>query len=343
MKTIRIFDTTLRDGEQGIGYLLNNQQKLSVLERLTKLDVAVIELGMVTDQESQDLFEEAALVVGDKNIAALCRLNDVEIQNTVKALKRFKHATINLLCVGSEIHLNKKMQMSSEDIYALLERSLARIREAEFHGKIYAILEDSSRGSETLLHQQIQFLINNGVRDICLADTVGAMAPARSYHFFSTFISAYPEVRFSAHFHNDLGLAVANTISAIDAGVYEVQVTLGGIGERCGNASFEEVMAVLSHCDGYKGKVSTGITLKDVVGMCQFFYTTIDKEPNANKPIIGSNAFSTCAGIHQSAIVKDPETYEFINPNSIGLQRNFHINRLSSSKVMARYEHINYK
>lgn len=343
MKTIRFFDTTMRDGEQGIGYLLNNRQKLSVLEKLIKLDVAVIELGMVTDQESQDLFEEAAQVVGDKNIAALCRLNDVEIHNTVKALKGFKHSTINLLCVGSEIHLNKKMQMDSEGVHALLERSLARIREAEFRGRIYAILEDSTRGSEALLHQQIRFLIANGVRDICLADTVGAMTPARAYHFFSTFIYAYPDVRFAAHFHNDLGLAVANTISAIDAGVYEVQVTLGGIGERCGNASFEEVMAVLSHCDGYKGEVSTGITLKDAVELCQSFYRIIGKEPNANKPIIGSHAFSTCAGIHQSAIVKDPETYEFINPNSIGLQRNFHINRLSSSKAMAQCEHINYK
>ena len=333
----------MRDGEQGIGYLLSTQQKLVILEKLARLDVAVIELGMVTDQESLRLFEQAAPIARNKNIAALCRLNDKEIHNTLKALKGFNQSTINLLCVGSEIHLSKKMHMSSKDVFGLLERSLGTIREVDFSGNIYAILEDSTRGSELLLHQQIQLLLKNGIEDICLADTVGAMTPARSYHFFSKFIHAYPKVRFSAHFHNDLGLAVANTISAIDAGVHEVQVTLGGVGERCGNASFEEITAVLSHCEGYKGKVGTYITLREAVEMCQFFYQVIGKEPNKNKPLIGSNAFATCAGIHQSAILKNPETYEFINPDSIGLQRNFHINRLSSSKVLSSSKHANDK
>jgi 2-isopropylmalate synthase len=334
MKNIRFFDTTMRDGEQGIGYLLTTQQKLTLLQKLSQLNVAVIELGMVTaDQDSQSLFEQAIDTAGDQNVAALCRLHEVDIQLAVKALSKFRQSTLNLLCIGSEIHLNKKMGMSAFEAGALLDNSLAAIRDAQYAGNIYAILEDSTRGSETLLHEQIQRLIKHGIKDICLADTVGAMTPSSSYAFFSTFIRAYPDVRFSTHFHNDLGMAVANTICAIDAGVHEVQVTLGGIGERCGNASFEEVVAILSHCEGYKGQMDTIPALKDIVDLCRFFYQILGREPNTNKPIIGANAFLTCAGIHQSAILKHPETYEFINPESLGMQRGFHINRLSSRKL----------
>lgn len=337
MKTIRFFDTTMRDGEQGIGYLLGTQQKLAILQKLLLLNVAVIELGMVTAaQESRELFEQAVDIAGNQNIAALCRLHKTDIGLTVKALSQFPRSTLNLLCIGSEIHLHKKMGMSVSEAGHLLDNAIAAIRETQYRGNIYAILEDATRGSEALLHEQIQRLIEHGIRDICLADTVGAMTPSSVYTLFSTFIRAYPEVRFSTHFHNDLGLAVANTICAIDAGVHEVQVTLGGVGERCGNAAFEEVVAVLAHCRGYKGQMNAIPTLKDTVDLCRFFYQAVGKEPNPNKPIIGAHAFLTCAGIHQSAILKHPETYEFINPESLGLQRGFHINRLSSQKLKNR-------
>ncbi|QUM88136.1 hypothetical protein HWV03_04495 [Moritella sp. 36] len=333
MNNIRLFDTTMRDGEQGIGFSLTNQQKLHTLEKLSKLNVAVIELGMVTDKDNQALYEEASRIVSDTNISALCRLNETEVTNTITALSYFKNSTINLLCVSSEIHLNKKMNMSSTQVMALLEKSLEQIHKAGYKGNIYAIFEDATRGSDRYLNQQIRYLIDRGIRDICLADTVGQMTPLESYKFFYKYITSYPEVRFSCHFHNDLGLAVANTISAIEAGVREVQVTLGGIGERCGNASLEEVIAVLNHGLGYKGRFSSSVTLKESVEMCQFFYNVIGKHPYANKPLIGSHAFATCAGIHQNAINKNPETYEFIDPISLGLQRKFYRSKLSSKKL----------
>lgn len=337
MKNIRFFDTTMRDGEQGIGYLLTSEQKLRLLRQLIRLNVEVIELGMVTDEESAALFNEAAKIAGEQNIAALCRLNEKDIENTVRVLTPFKQPTLNLLCIGSELHLEKKMFMSQCEALNLLSRSLNQVHETGFHGNVYAILEDATRGSESLLRSTVEHLLLNGVRNICFADTVGAMTPSATQCFFGQFVQLYPSVNFGAHFHNDLGLAVANTIAAVDAGVSEVQVTLGGIGERCGNASFEEIIAILEYCKDYKGRISSKIKLRQLIEVCRYFYKLIGKPPHPNKPLIGANAFSTCAGIHQSAILKFPETYEFIDPECIGLKRSFHFNRLSSSKLAQRF------
>lgn len=333
MNDIRFFDTTMRDGEQGIGYLLTNEQKLNLLKRLIKLGVSVIELGMVTDKESKELFEKALVIAGDTNIAALCRLNENDITQTIKVLRPFPNSTINLLCIGSELHLEKKIQISQSEALNLLNRTIMQVREMKFQGNIYAILEDSSRGSEYFLRGLIDHLIMNGIYNICFADTVGSMTPSSVRSRLNNFVKNYPNLNLSVHFHNDLGLAVANTIEAIEAGVKEVQVTLGGIGERCGNASFEEVIGILNNCYPYKDKIFSKIKLREIVNVCQYFYTLIGKKPNHNKPLLGENAFSTCAGIHQSAILKHPETYEFIDSESIGMKRSFHYNRLSSRKI----------
>ncbi|MGF1742504.1 LeuA family protein [Vibrio profundum] len=333
MNQIRFFDTTMRDGEQGIGCLMDNNQKIQLLKRLARLDIETIELGMVTDSNSQALFEEASALVGNTTIAALCRLKTQDIVTTTNALKPYSRSIINLLCIGSELHLKKKMHMSLSDALALLRQSIDEVRDTQFSGGIYAILEDSTRGSDRLLRETVECLIEKGVDNVCLADTVGILTPTAAKSLFEQFITEYPAINFSAHFHNDLGLAVANTIAAIEAGASQVQVTLGGVGERCGNASFEEVVAILecSHC---KQSVETSVHLKDVIEVCQHYYEIIGHTPNPNKPLIGCNAFSTCAGIHQSAIEQCPETYEFIDPETIGLHRQFHVNRLSSKKLI---------
>lgn len=333
MKKIRFFDTTMRDGEQGIGYLMTCDQKLDLLHRLARLDVAAIELGMVTDEQSKALFSKAVTVAGGSNIVALCRLHQQNITDTVTALQPFASATINLLCIGSEIHLEKKMQITQHEALDLVERSIQQIHAMEFKGKICAILEDASRGSDMMLRRTTEHLLACGVTDIFFADTVGAMTPHATQRLFGQFMNDYPGANFGAHFHNDLGLAVANTITAIDSGVRDIQITLGGIGERCGNAAFEEVIAILEHCHPYKERKLSPVTLNEIIDVCLYFYQRIEKSPFANKPLIGTNAFSTCAGIHQSAILKSPETYEFINPDLIGMKRKFHFNKLSSRKI----------
>ncbi|WP_446469959.1 LeuA family protein [Xenorhabdus stockiae] len=336
MKKICFFDTTLRDGEQGIGCLLSNEKKLKLLPRLIDLGVDSIEIGMVTDEDSEKFFYEAAssnIDFKDTYIAALCRLKPDDIERTTLALSRFKKPKLNLLCVGSEIHIRKKFDSTKDSILSMLKDSLEYIANSDYTGKVSAILEDSSRGSFDLLEEKIELLTAYHVNDICFADTTGCATPLYISNLISYFKNKFPGIRFSVHCHNDLGLAVANSISAIDAGADEVQVTLGGVGERCGNASFEEIMAILSYRSEYKNRFKADIDMKDLIDLCNFYYDIINKLPHPNKPLLGKYAFSTCAGIHQNGIKKFPETYEFINPDTLGLERKFYFNRLSSSKL----------
>ncbi|MEX0444575.1 hypothetical protein [Xenorhabdus sp. SGI246] len=231
------------------------------------------------------------------------------------------------------MHIKKKFDSTKDKILLMLKDSLEYISNSYYTGKVSAILEDSSRGSFELLEEKINLLTSYHVNDICFADTTGCATPLYINKLISFFKNKFPDVRFSVHCHNDLGLAVANSISAIDAGADEVQVTLGGVGERCGNASFEEVMAILSYRSEYNNRFKTDIVMKDLIELCNFYYKVMNKLPYPNKPLLGKHAFSTCAGIHQSGIKRFPETYEFINPEHLGLERKFYFNRLSSNKI----------
>ncbi|MCL9782230.1 LeuA family protein [Vibrio sp. S4M6] len=333
MRTIKLFDTTLRDGEQGIGHLLSTEQKTRLLKEMINKKIDAIEIGMVTDEISHNLFKQASDFVKDTNIVALCRLHEKDIIRTVDALNCFTNPSINLLCIGSEIHLEKKMNMRKADGLALISTSVAHIDQAGFKGTTQAILEDSTRGSLRLLHDTIEHLIELGVNNICFADTTGAYTPNQTKRLFNRFVDMYPEVDFGCHFHNDMGLAVANSIIAIECGAKEVQVTIGGAGERCGNAALEEVLAVLENSEYHKKNFEVSADLKEIINLCQFYYDLLGKHPHDKKPLIGEHAFTTCAGIHQSAIIKSPETYEFINPEKLGLKRQFIFNRLSSNKI----------
>ncbi|CDG86942.1 LeuA family protein [Xenorhabdus bovienii] len=336
MKKISFFDTTLRDGEQGIGHLLSNDKKLKLLPELVNLGVGSIEIGMVTDEHSEKFFHEVAtsdINFDNTYIASLCRLKLDDIRKTISALNRFNKSKLNLLCVGSETHISKKFGSEKKDIFIMLKDSLEYISSSNYNGKVTAILEDSSRGSFQLLEETISLLTSYHVYDICFADTTGCLTPLYMSKLITHFKNKFPSVKFSVHCHNDLGLAVANSISAIDAGVDEVQVTLGGVGERCGNASFEEILAILYYRNEYKSRFKTDIIMKKLIELCNFYYDVINKKPYPNKPLLGEYAFSTCAGIHQDGIKKSPETYEFINPNDLGLERKFYFNKLSSNRV----------
>ncbi|MDE9519917.1 LeuA family protein [Xenorhabdus bovienii] len=256
-----------------------------------------------------------------------------DIRKTISALNRFNKSKLNLLCVGSETHISKKFGSEKKDIFIMLKDSLEYISSSNYNGKVTAILEDSSRGSFQLLEETISLLTSYHVYDICFADTTGCLTPLYMSKLITHFKNKFPSVKFSVHCHNDLGLAVANSISAIDAGVDEVQVTLGGVGERCGNASFEEILAILYYRNEYKSRFKTDIIMKKLIELCNFYYDVINKKPYPNKPLLGEYAFSTCAGIHQDGIKKSPETYEFINPNDLGLERKFYFNKLSSNRV----------
>jgi 2-isopropylmalate synthase len=334
MRKIKFFDTTLRDGEQGIGYAMTDTQKLAALPVLDALGLDVLEIGMVTSDDAERLFTAAAQLAPASCIAALCRMKPGDLARTIAVLQRFSRSSINLLCVGSEIHLRDKLRISAETLDDWTVDIFDRIRNSGYQGRIAAILEDASRGSHDWLGRQIDRLRRQGVRQICVADTVGCMVPSQVSRLFARLIGEHPTIEFSAHFHNDLGLATANSLAAIEAGVDEVQVTLGGIGERCGNAALEEVVAALELNPGLAGQVMPQVSLRDAVAACDALYRIYGRVPYEKKPLLGEHAFTTCAGIHQDGIIKAPHVYEMFDPSTIGRTRRFHINHLSSRKCL---------
>jgi 2-isopropylmalate synthase len=150
---------------------------------------------------------------------------------------------------------------------------------------------------------------------------------------FRCLLARHPDITFSGHFHNDLGLATANSLAALDAGIDEVQVTFGGVGERCGNAAMEEIVASLELSPAYRSRYRSRVNLRAAVQTCDSIYMIHGLQPHEKKPLIGQHAFTTCAGIHQDGILKAPHVYEMLDPASIGRRRAFHVNRLSSAKV----------
>ena len=312
---------------------MTSEQKLMALPVLDAIGLDVIEFGMVTDDAAADLFSRAAQLAPQSCVSALSRLRQDEVARTVKALRRFSRSKINLLCVGSEIHLRDKLKVSKEMLEAWVSGAINTTRAHGHAGETLAILEDASRGSREWLNTQICLLRRLGVKQVCFADTVGCLTPLQVGHLFQWLRELHPDITFSGHFHNDLGLATANSLAAIDAGIDEVQVTFGGIGERCGNAAIEEIIAVLGQSPAYRDRYRSRLSLRSAVETCDAIYAIHGARPHEKKPLIGEHAFATCAGIHQDGILKAPHVYEMLDPTSIGRQRAFHINRLSSAKV----------
>jgi 2-isopropylmalate synthase len=334
VKNIQFFDTTLRDGEQGIGFTLGDEKKLAVLKELDSTGLRTIEIGMVTTTESINFFHEASKLNPLSQIAALCRLKFDEVEKTITALEKFPRSCLNLLAVGSEFHLRDKLRIPAFELGSIVNLCMLIQRERGFSGRVMVILEDASRGSAQWIDSQINLWRSVGVTDICFADTVGCLTPAQVRVLFDDLMKRHPDIYFSVHFHNDLGLASANSLAAIEAGVREVQVTLGGIGERCGNAAIEEIVAALELNPFYQRDIASSITLATAVSACDAFYRLHGSSPNVKKPIIGEHAFATCAGIHQDGILKSPHLYEMFDPAIIGRKRKFHRNRLSSRKCL---------
>ncbi|MFZ9034908.1 MAG: LeuA family protein [Francisellaceae bacterium] len=327
---INIFDTTLRDGEQSIGFLMSKNQKLQILEKLCEIDVFnTIELGMpVASIEDQQVFYEASRMKVNKTIAALSRLKRQDIILTATLLNDFSHSRIQLLCIGSELHLKKKRKLTYQEALRELNDSLHLLKNLEFSGTVSLIFEDASRGEHTFIFSQIDLALKYGIRNVVIADTVGCFLPYKAFDFIKKIVKNYPQLNISVHFHNDLGLATANTLCAIKAGAKEIQTTLGGIGERCGNCPVEEVLACLK----YEEK-KNNFDIKSVVSAIDYMYDVLGKQIDVRKPIVGQHAFATCAGIHQDGINKCPEIYEFMHPEVFGRQRKFVNNRLSSNKL----------
>uniref|UniRef100_A0A103Y0I5 2-isopropylmalate synthase n=1 Tax=Cynara cardunculus var. scolymus TaxID=59895 RepID=A0A103Y0I5_CYNCS len=333
-KYIRIFDTTLRDGEQSPGASMTPNQKLQIARQLAKLGVDIIEAGFpaasVSEVEAIKLIaqEVGNATVGDMNghvpiICGLARCIKEDILTAWDAMKYAKFPRILLFISTSEIHMKYKLKMSKEEVIEKARSMVAYARSVGFNDIEFG-LEDATRSDREFLYEIVSEVIKAGATTIGIADTVGYCLPREFGQLVADIKANTPGIEnvvFAIHCHNDLGLAVANTIEGMSSGATQVDVTINGIGERAGNASLEEVVMTMKCKGELLGGVYTGINTRHIVMTSKMVeeYTGMKVQPH--KAIVGANAFSHESGIHQDGMLKNKSTYEIMSPEDIGLQR----------------------
>lgn len=321
--TIRIFDTTLRDGEQSPGVSLNTEEKLEIARQLEKLGVDVIEAGFpIASKGDFEAVSAIAREVRRPAICGLCRAVKADIDRAWEALKEAAHPRIHVFIATSDIHLKYKLKMTREEV---LKASVESVAYAKSLGaEVQFSAEDASRTDLEYLYQVFAAVIEAGADVINVPDTVGYAVPDE----FGALIRGIKEnvpgidkVRLSVHCHNDLGMATANSLAAVQNGIHQVEGTINGIGERAGNAALEEIiMALNTRRDYFKRAVNIDTTQIYRTSMLVAHLTGMDIQPN--KAIVGANAFAHEAGIHQHGVLSERSTYEIMTPESIGLKQN---------------------
>ncbi|MBN1465531.1 2-isopropylmalate synthase [candidate division KSB1 bacterium] len=314
-----IFDTTLRDGEQSPGASMSVDDKVALALQLERLNVDVIEAGFPISSDVQ--FEGVKLVaakVRKPTICGLARCIDQDIDRAAAALERAARPRIHTFIATSKIHMDKKFRKSEAEILEMAIKSVTRARgyvdDVEFSP------EDSARTGKEFLFRIIEAAISAGATTINVPDTVGYSNPEEFGQLIREIFERVPNMRkaiLSVHCHNDLGLAVANTLAAIRNGAQQAEVTINGIGERAGNCSLEEVVMALKTRESFYRK-HTAIKTDEIVKTSRMVSKVTGMIVQPNKAIVGANAFAHEAGIHQDAMLKDRTTYEIMTPESVG-------------------------
>ena len=321
---IRIFDTTLRDGEQSPGCSMNRQEKLTLARQLQRLGVDVIEAGFPIASEGDFAAVDAvAKEIRDVIICGLARTSDADVDRAGLALEHANTPRIHIFIATSDIHLKHKLRMSREQVLAEVDRAVRRAKSMVDDVEFSA--EDATRSDLDYLVQVFSTAIEAGATTLNVPDTVGYTTPdeyTRLIRDLRTRVPGADEAIFSVHCHNDLGLAVANSLAAIGAGARQVECTVNGIGERAGNTSLEEVvMSIRTRRDQFGG-VDTGIDATEIYSSSRLLSSITGVPVQPNKAIVGENAFAHEAGIHQDGVLKAPITYEIMTPESIGRASN---------------------
>ena len=307
---IRIFDTTLRDGEQSPGASLNLKEKLEIARALEGLGVDVIEAGFpITSQGDFDAVSAIASEVTGATIAGLARCTEKDVRRAGEAVKHAKKGRVHVFCATSKIHREFKLKKAKEEIIRMTRENVGLAR--EYVADVEFSPEDASRTELDYLAEVVHAAIEAGATTINCPDTVGFTTPAEYKAMFEYLIKHVPgadKVVFSSHCHNDLGLAVANSLAAVLGGCRQVECTINGIGERAGNASLEEiVMAIKTRHDIYP--YSTRINSKKLVPTSRLVSSLTGLHVQRNKAIVGENAFAHESGIHQDGMLKNKSTY----------------------------------
>lgn len=320
-RIVKIFDTTLRDGEQSPGCSMNLKEKLEMAKQLERLRIDVIEAGFAIASPGD--FESVQLVANEiksATVASLARSTEKDITAAYEALKGAVNPRIHYFLATSDLHMEYKLRMSPE---AVLEKAIAMAKFARnLCGEVEFSAEDASRTRPEFLYQVLEGVINAGVTIVNVPDTVGYTTPGEHFKFIEGIRNNVPNIdkaTISVHVHDDLGLGVANSLAAIQAGAGQVECTVNGIGERAGNAALEEiVMALKTRYDIYQ--VDTNIDTTQIYRSSRLLSKLTGVRVQPNKAIVGENAFAHESGIHQHGMMANRETYEIMTPESIGLK-----------------------
>ncbi len=321
---IRIFDTTLRDGEQSPGCSMNRQEKLSLARQLERLGVDVIEAGFpIASDGDFESVQAIARELDETIVCGLARTGKLDVERAGRAVEVAKKPRIHTFIATSDIHLEYKLRMAREQVLEEVDRAVRQARtmvdDVEFSA------EDATRSDRDFLVDVFRTAVEAGATTLNVPDTVGYTTP-KEYGALIAFlrekVGGGEDVVFSVHCHNDLGLAVANSLSAIRAGARQIECTVNGIGERAGNTSLEEVvMALKTRADQFPG-IETAIRTQEIYPSSRLLSSVTGVQVQPNKAIVGDNAFAHEAGIHQDGVLKAAITYEIMTPESIGRASN---------------------
>ncbi len=315
---VHIFDTTLRDGEQSCGCSMNVAEKMRMARKLVELNVDVMEAGFpIASQGDFEAVDAVGREFSGITVAALARCHTGDIERAAKALEKAKRPRIHTFIATSPIHLTHKLKKTEAEALEIAVKSVELAR--KYVDDVEFSAEDATRTSTEVLVRFSRAVVAAGARVVNLPDTVGYSIPAEYGELVGTVVRALEgTAEVSVHCHNDLGLSVANSIAAIQAGVRQVECTINGIGERAGNCSLEEiVMALKVRSDVLP--FSTGIKTEELFPASQLLTEIIGVGVQPNKAIVGRNAFAHEAGIHQDGFLKERTTYEIIDPKSVGV------------------------
>ena len=332
-----IFDTTLRDGEQSPGFSMNTEEKLKLARQLAALGVDVIEAGFPI--ASEDDAHAVALIaeqIRGPAVAALARCNPADIERAGESVKPAARPRIHTFIATSDLHLERKLRISRQQCLTALT---AGVRQARgYTDDVEFSAEDATRTDMDFMCRVVETAIDAGAATVNLPDTVGYCTPEEVAEFFTDVMSRVPNADravFSTHCHDDLGLAVANSLAAVQAGVRQVECTINGIGERAGNASLEEVV-MATRVRGDRLPYETAIRTPELFRTSRLL-SELTREPvQANKAIVGRNAFAHEAGIHQDGVIKDRRTYEIMRPEDVGVESTLVLGKHSGRHAVKR-------
>ncbi len=322
MEKIRIFDTTLRDGEQSPGASMNLDEKIRLARQLERLNVDVIEAGFpISSPGDFESVRRISQEIRGPQIAGLSRTNLGDIDRAWEALRYARHPLLHIVIATSDIHLKHKLRKSREEVLEEAMRAVAHAK--KYTPEVEFSTEDATRSDPEYMARVVEAAIDAGATVVNIPDTVGYATPSefgRLIAYIKGKVKNIDRAVISVHCHNDLGMAVANSLAAVEAGARQVECTINGIGERAGNASLEEiVMALKTRRDVFQREV--GVVTEQLYPTSRMLSGITGILVPPNKAVVGANAFAHESGIHQDGVLKEKLTYEIMRPESVGISQ----------------------